>query len=526
MPAFMKGALKVIARTTGSDYAELRFQGGDIFYYAELVKVGGENFRMGVAKCEADAGGRLLPCFNDHGEREEAARAALGGLSPRGYRCLPGKRVFWSGSRPSARPGSSILVPFDLGGSNVGLLILKGSQGAFDRGVAALAGALAANVAVAYDDRRVYWRLRERVKELSCLYQISEIAAQPAVTVSALFNAVVKVLPPAMQYPDLAVARIRFDDTAYASDEWLETSYRLVSDIKVFGDKRGEVEVQYKEARYDYDARLFLFEEQKLLDAVARELGLILERRLFEEESTRLRDQIKRADALAAVGRLAASVAHELNEPLEVILAFAELVHNTSGVPAAVGRDLEKILKAALHARDVVKKFLIYARQAPSVKREVDLNAVVAETLSFLEPMCEKRGIVCVSELADGLPYFVADTAELRQIILNLAMNAIQAMPNGGRLSVRTGLAGETVYLSVEDTGAGMTEEVRTNIFQPFFTTRPEGQGTGLGLTVVEGIVASYGGKITVRSEVGRGSCFEVWLPVDSAGREGGKNAA
>ncbi|MGH7495929.1 MAG: sensor histidine kinase, partial [bacterium] len=259
---------------------------------------------------------------------------------------------------------------------------------------------------------------------------------------------------------------------------------------------------------------LFLEEEQSLIEAVANHVALIVERRQAESDRSRLQQQLRHADRLATIGQLAAGVAHELNEPLANILGFAQLAKKSAGLTAQTEQDLEKIVASALHAREVIKKLLTFARQMPPTKTRVNLNKIVEEGLYFLESRCAKQGIQLICGLTPALPDITADATQLQQVLVNLAVNAIQAMPQGGRLTVKT-LAGDGhVLLVVEDTGTGITEEVKGKLFTPFFTTKDVGQGTGLGLAVVHGIVTSHGGLINVESEVGHGARFEIKLPI------------
>jgi signal transduction histidine kinase len=184
-------------------------------------------------------------------------------------------------------------------------------------------------------------------------------------------------------------------------------------------------------------------------------------------------------------------------------------------LPAAALRDVTHIVDAALHAREIVQKLLSFGHGAHGEDEEdCDVNATVSGALDFLEPRCRAEGIRVERELAaHGARVHVTPT-ELRQVLVNLAVNAIQAMDRGGKLSVRTGISGGSCLLTVEDTGPGMTPDVRDRIFIPFFTTKKEGRGTGLGLPVIHGIVASRGGTIAVNSEPGAGSRFVVRLPL------------
>jgi signal transduction histidine kinase len=206
-------------------------------------------------------------------------------------------------------------------------------------------------------------------------------------------------------------------------------------------------------------------------------------------------------------------VAHELNEPLVAILGFAQLLKGSPDLSTQATRDVEKIINASLHAREIIRKLMLFTRQMPAKKAKCDFNQLISEGLYFLESRCAKEGIVIIRQLEDGLPQFLADQSQLYQVLVNLAVNAVQAMPGGGKLTIRTRSDTDNVYLTVEDTGIGMDAEVQKQLFIPFFTTKDVGQGTGLGLAVVHGIVSAHAGSITVNSVVGKGSTFEVRLP-------------
>jgi len=211
---------------------------------------------------------------------------------------------------------------------------------------------------------------------------------------------------------------------------------------------------------------------------------------------------------------LAAGIAHELNEPLGNILGFAQLAKKCPGIPALAKGDLGKIEAASLHARGIIKKLLVFARQAPPQKTQVNLNQIVEDGLYFFEARCAKEGIELVRLLSADLPEIIADPAQLNQLLVNLVVNALQSMPGAGKITVQTRFCNHNVNLIVEDTGTGMSKEVLDKIFIPFFTTKDIGHGTGLGLPVVYGIVTAHGGSVNVKSEPGCGTRFEIQLPV------------
>jgi len=356
--------------------------------------------------------------------------------------------------------------------------------------------------------------LTERVKELTCLYGIAQIAGQPGISLEETIQGIVELLPPAWQYPDTAFARIVLDRISYTTKGFRECRQKQTAEITVGGVPRGVVELVYVEEKPDLDEGPFLKEERNLIDAVARQVALIVERRQAEEDKMKLHNQLLHADRLATIGMLAAGVAHELNEPLGNILGFAQLAKKCPGVPVSAEQDIRKIEAASLHAREIIQKLLVFARQAPPLKTQVNLNQVVEDGLYFFEARCAKEGIEIVRLLSPDLPEITADPAQLNQLLVNLLVNALQSMPGAGKITVQTRFCDHNVYLIVEDMGTGMSKEVLDKIFIPFFTTKDVGHGTGLGLPVVYGIVTAHGGSINVKSEPGCGTRFEIQLPV------------
>jgi len=361
--------------------------------------------------------------------------------------------------------------------------------------------------------------LQERIKELTCLLRMADIAGEPGISVEEILQQTVLSLAPAWQYPQITRARIILDGCVYALPEFKAGIASQRADIQVQKEIRGYIEVHYLEEKPDLDEGPFLLEERNLLNAVARQVGAIVERKQAEQERIQLQEQLRHADRLATLGLLAAGVAHELNEPLGNILGFSELARKSPGVPVPVTRDLTKIETAALHAREIIKKLLVFARQDPPHKEVLNLNEVVRDGLFFLEARCAKSGITVVYALEPELPLIDADAGQLRQVVVNLVVNALQAMPEGGRLSIQTGSKENSVSLIVEDTGVGMSPEVQQRVFVPFFTTKEVGEGTGLGLPVVHGIVLSHDGTVQIDSVPKRGTRIEVLLPIVSQHR-------
>jgi len=270
----------------------------------------------------------------------------------------------------------------------------------------------------------------------------------------------------------------------------------------------------------ELDEGPFLKEERNLIDTIAREISVIIERMQIQEEKENLQEQLRHADRLATIGQLAAGVAHELNEPLGSILGFAQLIKKDINNSEQIIKDVDKIESASLHAREVIKKLMLFARQSPQKKSLINIDNIVEEGLYFLESRCAKADIKLIKELNHDLPDFIGDKSQLYQILVNLVVNSIQAMPEGGTINIKTFRDDTNVILSVRDTGLGIEQDILNKIFIPFFTTKDIDEGTGLGLAVVHGIVTSHGGVIRVESKLGEGTEFNIHLPINHGGKD------
>ncbi len=244
------------------------------------------------------------------------------------------------------------------------------------------------------------------------------------------------------------------------------------------------------------------------------------------EERTRelahSQQQLLQAAKLASVGELAGGVAHEINNPAGIILMRAARLAQEVGrgrSSAEAQEDLSAIQRQVEKISRIVAALLAFSRQSKPELRPVDLNELVRRTVSLLEDLIRNRGIDLLLDLAPALPQVQADGSRIEQVLLNLTNNALDAMPQGGRLSFRTAPVGRpqddpAVAVAVSDTGTGISAEDLSRIFDPFFTTKEVGQGTGLGLSVSYGIIEEHGGTIQVDSQPGVGSCFTLLLPV------------
>lgn len=534
---FFKEVALLILDFSGCDLVELRLKEAGKLFLGVLRKEYPSAFFLEILSTLPDQDGEQLPCLPQASALEDLCRKICKRQIDPSLSFFTKAGSFWTGDaektfsslaeadgrKEEEGPffgwefGSLALIPLVVGREILGLMQFQARpRDFFNPTTIAFLEDIAQMLGIALAHRFSQAALRERVKELTCLYGIARLTGQQDLSLEEILEGIAKLLPPAMLYPEDAGSRIALQGCSYSTLSFCEGARTLAANILLNERGVGRVEVSYREEKPERDEGPFLKEERDLIEAVAREIAFILERKQAEAEQARLQEQLMHADRLATIGQLAAGVAHELNEPLGSILGFAQLAKKGNGLPPQVKNDIGKIESASLHAREVVRKLLIFARQVPTKKTWVSLNKIVEEGLIIFSSRCAKEGIELVRDLSPDLPEIMADPAQLTQVLVNLSVNAIQAMPQGGRLTVRTGKEPGQVLLLVEDTGVGMSEEVKGKLYLPFFTTKEVGQGTGLGLPVVHGIITAHGGTIHVDSEPGKGARFEVRLPVGS----------
>jgi two-component system NtrC family sensor kinase len=265
-----------------------------------------------------------------------------------------------------------------------------------------------------------------------------------------------------------------------------------------------------------------------LTEGIALQGALAVENsRLYEgvkQQMTELKQtqaQLVQSTKLAAIGELAANIAHEINNPLTTVLGFASFIAERLKPEDPMREELTLIQDEASRARDIVRDLLQFSRQRDFMPETANLNHVLDQVVTMVRRQ-GAFGIVSVAEeYAPDLPTVEVDVSRIKQVFLNIINNAVYVMPNGGTLTVRTKADHRGVRVELEDTGPGIAPEHRDRIFDPFFTTKPEVSGTGLGLSVSLGIVQSHGGTIEVLSEVGKGTTFTVVLPLRVDGEPG-----
>ena len=224
--------------------------------------------------------------------------------------------------------------------------------------------------------------------------------------------------------------------------------------------------------------------------------------------------RLRRAERLAELGTLASGMAHEIGTPMNVILGRAEyLLKRTAD--EGMKKGLATIVAQIERITKVMNQLLVFARRKPPDRQVVDLGEIVEDSLEMFQERMAHGCITVEKTIEANMPSIHADRDQLVQVLINLVMNSLHAMPEGGRLGLSLDRENRHVRLGVSDTGHGMPEEIRSKVFEPFFTTKDFGKGTGLGLTVVKGIIEEHGGTIAVESVVDKGTTFWIRLPLE-----------
>lgn len=296
--------------------------------------------------------------------------------------------------------------------------------------------------------------------------------------------------------------------------------YSRPADGRVFCCRTFPFAAEYTEIRGTVVILQDVTERQRIARELQRKNSAL---QAVNEEIKASQAKLLQQEKLASIGQLAAGVAHEINNPLGVIKCYANLIRRQLSSESAVLSDVEVIQRHTDHCKSVVEALLSFARVSEPRKMPVDLNACIEEVLAMIMSQAGKGNVEVEKDLCPDLPAVVSDLQQMKQVFMNLILNALQAMPEGGRLTLTSRVDADQrhVEVKVADTGRGIGEKNIDRIFDPFFTTKEEGKGTGLGLSVSYGIVCRHGGEISVESRPGRGAAFFVYLPIEDVNHIG-----
>jgi C4-dicarboxylate-specific signal transduction histidine kinase len=371
---------------------------------------------------------------------------------------------------------------------------------------------------------RIAHQLGERVKELNCLFGVSDIVERAEGSLERIMEETVELLRESWDHADVSCARIVLEDMEVRSKGYREPVATQAAQILVRGREAGKVEISYAEPRAERDEGPFTREERRLLNAVAERLGHVVERLTTQEylraQEEEFRRRMTHVTRVSTMGELASSIAHEVNQPLTAIATYAQACRRfvEAGMldaPEAL-EVLEKIGEEALRAGDIIRRLRNLVQ-----RREIRLDPCdVIQLLREVDPLASLDARLNDVELRMILPkeehIILADGVQIQQVVLNLIRNGVDAMsrtPPGERiLEVRVLSPDEdSVRVSVLDRGSGIPDVSEEELFEPFFTTKET--GLGLGLSISRSIVTAHGGRLSFFRNPNRGSTFFVDLP-------------
>jgi signal transduction histidine kinase len=351
--------------------------------------------------------------------------------------------------------------------------------------------------------------LKERIKELTCLYEVSSIIGNASDNcIEDTLKEIAFSLKRGFQYPKDTNIAIYTEILTISTTETINKTVNINSNIKVFKEIKGALFACLQPIEYSVED--FLKEEQLLLDNIALKVGSFLEHVAIQKNETSLKRQMEHADRLSIVGEITAGIAHELNTPLANILGFAELLQSSLNTPNS---DVTKIIDNAIYSREVVKKLMFFACKMPQEMKPINLVPIIKNATNLLDATFRKEHVKYLIKIEEDILMLKADAVQLTQILFNLLMNAIYFSPKNGLVTIKAYETQKNIILKISDEGKGLTKEDLKKIFQPFFTTKPIGDGSGLGLSVVHGIVVSHKGTITAENNKKKGAIFTIVLP-------------
>jgi len=348
--------------------------------------------------------------------------------------------------------------------------------------------------------------LTERVRELNSLYGLSSLLEQPDISLEMVFQAIPTLIVPAWRYSESTCVRIIFEGKEYKTDNFKETKWKQTADIMMEGEKSGVLEVYYVDEKLEADEGPFLKEERILINVIAERLG----RTAYYKK---MQASLMQAERMAAVGTMAASVAHELRNPLGVIrLAIEGLDYHIKKKDDKIKRAVFNINKKVGEADKIISDLLNYSRLGKPVLDNTDVNELIEESLSDIDIEFQDKDIKVVKKFGK-IPKIKIDQVQIREVFLNIIKNAYEAMEESGEFILSTETSGKNIKISFADSGCGISPEDMRKLYKPFFSTKAKGVGLGLALSG-RIIRENHRGDITVNSEPGKGSVFIVELPV------------
>ncbi|MCK0159190.1 sensor histidine kinase [Allomuricauda sp. F6463D] len=354
-------------------------------------------------------------------------------------------------------------------------------------------------------------KLKERVKELTCLNEVTSIIVNSGYDeLTTSLEAIAYSLKRGWRFQEVAEAKITIGTYKVQTSGITADMICLSKDVIVFNKVEGSISVCYPSS--GHTLKDFLDEEKTLLKNVCLAVGNLMERKHIHDSEVVTKRQLERNDRMHIMGEITAGIAHELNTPLANILGFAELLMEEAKSPATK-RDIQKIMDNAIFSREIVKKLMFFTCEMPQEMELIELNKVVDSVLRLMGPSLKAKQLKVIKSYDHDHIQIRANTVQLTQVMFNLIMNAAYYSPEQGIITVEMLKKKNKVIINIADQGKGIAPAHKNKIFEPFYTTKPIGEGTGLGLSVVHGIIKSYRGTIVHKPNKPQGTIFTMEFP-------------
>ena len=369
--------------------------------------------------------------------------------------------------------------------------------------------------------------VQERTKELRCLYNISNLIAKPDLSFEEVLQGIVNYIPSAMPHPDDTYVRITSGDHEFTTDQFCETASKQSSSIVVNGKQKGVLDIFL--SQHQSDDICYLKEQNDFIFNIINKVEKVIERIETKEEKKKLEAQLFQSQKMESLGLLAGGIAHDFNNILFAIQGNIQITLYSLSEDSPLRSHLDEAMKALNRAKEMVKHILAFSRQSEAEKKPVKVQFIIKEVVRLLNSSIPSTITIHQNIDSDAGPVY-ADPSQIHQILMNLATNAFHAMENDGghfelnldqvemssdELTLHPDIQpGKYIKLTISDTGQGINPEIMGKIFDPYFTTKAIGKGSGLGLSLVHGIVKNHRGAITVDSQPGKGTVFKILLPV------------